>query len=408
LPPLSSAPDQSQPASREVTHRITIADVLRRDRLPMPEEVGAPPVAAGTRHAEERTSYPLPTPESLHPKKTDAELLREPDEITTGPPAGAKRAHKKRHINSLPSAPKIDLTRAPDTSLFQLPPQQLEDLVRAMGGGELRAPGRARDDQVDLLFTRLSNIDFDQFNVGLDWAGNIARCGVFDALPPEQQERLKQAAEITHLSIVESSYRDQQTGELKRRMDFYFGASQNKRDDKQHVKTMFGGVGEVYKAVGDAAELIAEALRSSPQLQVGRIMGISMGGGSAQAFAAGLQSRVKLPEDPVLVVFDPQLLNNAQAKHAIKNGTHDYDYGKLRGVAITLDYEAERHKGLMNIMKGVGRYKSPGLVQLRLGLKDDDDYGQSRPRPEPPLGYHSRAVLYESAMDRFTTRPEPE
>jgi hypothetical protein len=178
------------------------------------------------------------------------------------------------------------------------------------------------------------------------------------------------------------------------------------------------------------AELVAEAMAANPRLEITRVMGFSMGGGTAQAFLAGLQSRVELKDDPALVTFDPQLLNNAQARHAVKDTPLDYDFEKLRGVAVTLDYEADPHKGLMNVMKGAGGYKSPGLVQLRLGLKDQDDTKwvkqkamdrggnermQYEPVPAAPqvsgppgMGYHANPALYEKALDRFTKEAPPD
>ena len=225
---------------------------------------------------------------------------------------------------------------------------------------------------------------------------------------------------------------DPETGQTKTRMDVYFGGTLNGRDAKQDVTTAFGGVGEVYKATREVAELMAEAMAANPRLEITRVMGFSMGGGTAQAFLAGLQSRVELKDDPALVLFDPQLLNNAQARHAVKDTPLDYDFEKLRGVAVTLDYEADPHKGLMNIMKGAGGYKSPGLVQLRLGLKDKDDIkwverkdppGTSSQLPgkrydkiptapmvsgPPGLGYHANSDLFEKALERFTKEPPPD
>jgi hypothetical protein len=54
----------------------------------------------------------------------------------------------------------------------------------------------------------------------------------------------------------------------------------------------------------------------------------------------------------------------------------------------------------MNFMKGFGRYKSPGLVQLRLGLKDED--GLRGKIPEPGIfGYHDTPEYYLAASKRF-------
>jgi hypothetical protein len=84
----------------------------------------------------------------------------------------------------------------------------------------------------------------------------------------------------------------------------------------------------------------------------------------------------------------------------------------------------------MNVMKGAGGYKSPGLVQLRLGLKDQDGTkrvekkemdrgGNARKQYElvpsapmvsgpPGMGYHAKSSLYEVALDRFTKKPPPD
>jgi hypothetical protein len=260
----------------------------------------------------------------------------------------------------------------------------------------------------------------------IDWKADLQRKAVWAELNPEKQARLEIAAHKAHMNIHQWRVADPETGRTKIRMDIYFGGTLNGRDAKQDVTTAFGGVGEVYKATREAAELVAEAMAAN------RVMGFSMGGGTAQAFLAGLQSRVELKDDPALVLFDPQLLNNAQARHAVKDTPLDYDFEKPRGVAVTLDYEADPHKGLMNIMKGAGGYKSPGLVQLRLGLKDKDDikwvevkdppgvtselpgkrYDKIPTAPmvsgPPGLGYHANSDLFEKALERFTKEPAPD
>lgn len=79
----------------------------------------------------------------------------------------------------------------------------------------------------------------------------------------------------------------------------------------------------------------------------------------------------------------------------------------LRGVAITLANEADSRKGLLNVMKGLSRYKSPGLVQLRLGVKEGDGYYGGTPKPlgPPGMGYHADPAMFENALDRFTKVP---
>ena len=65
----------------------------------------------------------------------------------------------------------------------------------------------------------------------------------------------------------------------------------------------------------------------------------------------------------------------AQARAAARNGTHGYDFQQQRGVALSLDYADKPHKGLMDLMKGPGGYRHPGLMHLRLGLTGTDGPG---------------------------------
>jgi hypothetical protein len=451
--------------------------------LPTPESLGLPPIqphtlptpeSLGLSRRQPEPTTPLPTPESLGlapprepasfrlPKPTLAQLLkREADEeraVTDAPAgrmhgttasaqvrqgevdptsaaAGAEQAGpvskpKKKPINSLKSAPKIELTKTPDLAIRHLPPEQLKPLVSALGAGALSEthPAMAAA-QVESASIRLQNVRYDRFGP-MDWKADLQRKTVWTELNPEKQARLENAAHKAHMNIHQWRMFDPEAGQTKTRMDIYFGGTLNGRDAKQDVTTAFGGVGEVYQATREIAELVADAMSANPQLEITRVLGFSMGGGTAQAFVAGVQSRVELNADPVLVTFDPQLLNNAQARHAVKDTPLDYDFEKLRGVAVTLDYEADPHKGLMNVMKGAGGYKSPGLVQLRLGLKDQDDtkwvekqvmdrggttrkeYAREPTAPRvsgpPGMGYHANTALYQVALERFTTQPPPD
>lgn len=437
--------------------------------LPTPESLGLPP-----RQPEPKTT--LPTPESLglpsrregqtpaeasaRPHTSLADLLKRTAEedraekaaraaqsgAAQGPQAlqrpekiaaasstdGAEQlvpVHKpkKKPINSLKSGPKIELTKTPDATIRQLPAEQLKPLLTALGAPTLNeAQAVLAGSLIDAASMRLQYVKYDRFGPK-DWKEDIKSTAVWTELNPEKQARLENAAHKAHMSIRQWRAVDPETGQTKTRMDVYFGGTLNGRDAKQDVMTAFGGVGKIYEATREIAELVAEAMAANPRLELTRVMGLSMGGGTAQAFVAGVQSRIELTADPALVVFDPQLLNNAQARHAVKDTPLDYDFEKLRGVAVTLDYETAPHKGLMNIMKGAGGYKSPGLVQLRLGLKDNDGVkwesrmemnrsGVQEKRyfkePGPPqvsgppgLGYHADTDLFEKALDRFTKEP---
>lgn len=133
-----------------------------------------------------------------------------------------------------------------------------------------------------------------------------------------------------------------------------------------------------------------------------------MGGAMAQAFRATLENLIVLPKQPSMILMDPQLLNNNQARRATKGGMLEVDYAQPRGVAVTLDYAKDRRRGLMGIMKGPGGYRYPGLVQLRLGLTDTDGHGGGRPETSGPpgMGYHGDPRQFANALARFSVDRE--
>ncbi|WP_321924793.1 type III effector protein [Burkholderia sp. BCC1998] len=245
---------------------------------------------------------------------------------------------------------------------------------------------------------------------------NIRNAWLFTALTAEQKEKLVDAANVTHLQFEErrSTAAD---GTRCVKLRVFFGGMENWRDVRQALVTGTGGVGKVFGAARDAAEIIAQkidhAQREGYRVEFEHIAGASMGGATAQLFAAALQSRVRLQTQPPLVLLDPKLPNTVQLRHAVKGGTLEYDYEKLRGVAVTLDYPANPRKGLMGRMKGLG-FKSPGLVRLKLALSDydgkrrsaDGDIETLPPQPSGPpgMGYHADPDLYLAAINRFTRR----
>ncbi|WP_231654726.1 type III effector protein [Ralstonia solanacearum] len=245
---------------------------------------------------------------------------------------------------------------------------------------------------------------------------HLRNAEVFRALSPEQMNKLARAADISHLSLrEETSTRSDDT--VRHDLRLFFGGSENiLRDYEQAAVSAVGKVGPVLGAARKAAQIIAQAVeqlqREGHEVRFESIGGVSMGGASAQVFAAALQSRLQFPTPTPLVLLDPQLLNNTQARHATKGGVHDYDFGGSRGVAITLDYPAAPRKSLMGRMKGLG-YQSPGLVRIKLALQDGDsvkrlssgEWVDQPPKPYgPPLtGYHGDLALYTKALLRFTS-----
>jgi hypothetical protein len=237
---------------------------------------------------------------------------------------------------------------------------------------------------------------------------------LFGVLPAGERETLVRAAHVAHMTWHEEVKWDEH-GNQRLEVRVMFGGTQNMRDVKQAFSSIGQSVGKVFKANHEAAVLVAKAIEEAhakgDNVKFDYIAGGSMGGASAQLFAAALESRVKLHDPAPLILFDPQLPNQAQAHHAIKDGKLGYDYAKPRGVAITLDYDKRPHKSLMGRMKGLG-FKSPGLVRLKLGLSQYDRVkrlpdGETELRPPrtsgpPGMGYHGDEELYKMAIKRFT------
>jgi hypothetical protein len=237
---------------------------------------------------------------------------------------------------------------------------------------------------------------------------------LFALLPADDREKLVRAAHVAHMvwneEIVWNS-----DGNPRTEVRVMFGSMQNMRDVKQAFSSIGQSVGKVFKANHEAAVLVAKAIEDAhakgSNVKFQYIAGGSMGGASAQLFAAAIESRVKLHDPAPLVLFDPQLPNQTQARHATNGGKLGYDYAKPRGVAVTLDYAERPRKSLMDRMKGLG-FKSPGLVRLKLGLSAYDrikrmPHGETEQRPPatsgpPGLGYHSDYDLYKVALNRFT------
>ena len=237
---------------------------------------------------------------------------------------------------------------------------------------------------------------------------------LFSLLPAAEREKLVRAAHVAHMVWDEQVGMDEH-GNQRLEVRVMFGGTQNLRDVGQAFSSIGQSVGKVFKANHEAAVLVAKAVEEAygkgRNVKFDYIAGGSMGGASAQLFVAAVESRVKLYDPAPLILFDPQLPNQAQAEHAIKGGKLGYDYAKPRGIAITLDYADRSRKGLMGRMKGLG-FKSPGLVRLKLGLSAYDRVkyvgdGKTERRPPqtsgpPGMGYHADPGLYRKAINRFT------
>ncbi|HVK95187.1 MAG TPA: hypothetical protein VM571_10740 [Noviherbaspirillum sp.] len=235
----------------------------------------------------------------------------------------------------------------------------------------------------------------------------------FPALDEKDIAELQQAMHTAHIKIGVD-----QMG-FGQPMAICFGGTQTFSDLLEIPWTAAGMQGgAVFDATLKAAEIFAKVLNdpdSSSRLDT--VSGISMGGATAQFFMAALESRVALKHKPAMLLFDPQLLNKAQKDEAIKGGTLGYDFEKLRGVALTMDYDKNPQTNLMGHMKQRG-YSPAGLVELEMLLKPRGEMemvmgedGQptpsfkiTEPNPSPLLGYHGKQedfVQFVDALDDF-------
>lgn len=317
---------------------------------------------------------------------------------------------KRPAINSLKSGPKLSFVNDPKRAFDELSHRDVEALSEALGFGKLSSdPDKYMQKKaaVRATFARF-RADIERFLADYDNAA-LDHEALNAPLSREERAELRSVMDIAHLRVA--AERGPGGGLLEPlRLRVFFGGTQNMRDFKQDIGSAFGRIGEVDRAAKRAGELFAKILSHPDHVQLDFVGGHSMGGAMAQTFLASVESRVLLPKQPSMILMDPQLLNNNQARRATKGGTLEVDYAQPRGVAITLDYANDPRRGLMGIMKGPGGYRYPGLVQLKLGLTDTDGYRGSRPETSGPpgLGYHVDPQQFANALSRFCADREHE
>jgi len=307
---------------------------------------------------------------------------------------------------------RIDLKRTPRANVFSLSGPDLAALGKALGvppsaGAESSSDEASRTAMAAAVRDRLRGLDMDVFTVYsiTDLYNCLNASPLWKQLPKEKQGRLRLLAEKTHMSLREEKVRDPATAREKTRVSFYFDGLPD-RAGEQNGTTLKGGIGKVYRMAREAGQLVAEALKTAPDVEVAQVCGVSMGGGSAQMFATALQNHVQLPKEPTLILLDPMLLNKKQARHAVERAPEDSapqanDFKRPHGLMITLDASHAPRKNLVDRLQGVG-YKAEGLVRLHLGLERTDGLDLTQPKPEWLMGYHGNRHLYGKALHRFT------
>jgi len=305
--------------------------------------------------------------------------------------------------NDLCSGPKIGTIANPENSIKNLDALEVHQLALTLGKATPHDCLHAGETEREVVRKTLASFATD---LGSDLAFYdntfLDRLGPIGPLLATEVDELKALVEKTHMNIAcETIVSD--TGSRSLHLRVYFNGTKNMRDAGQDMKSGLGLTGSIDQASKRIGELFAKLLAPPQCVHLDLVSGLSMGGGSAQVFMAAIESRVALPKQPVMILLDPVLLNNRQAQFAKKDGDLVVDYAKPHGIAVTLDYAKQPHRGLMTKMKTFGGYKYPGLVQLKLGL-DDNDGNSGRPPKSFPrgLGYHSQLHFYAYALQRFS------
>jgi hypothetical protein len=311
-------------------------------------------------------------------------------------------------INKLTSGQKVCVPS--QVGILGLAASHIESIAKAFGveyvdmksarKGITDVFEKVNDICFNTLYKSTSGLVHDQFGYQEIFATDIGSDPF--RLNEQDADKLKETMRVAHLHI----FLDRSA--TPPALAVWFNGTSNLRDVAENVRTMVGTYGPVYRAAKDAAATISRLLDRG-DLRCDVVGGHSLGGGTAQCFAAALD----VEKPPAMVLFDPQLLNDSQAAFAVEGGKQ-YDFTRLRGVAITLYSDVKPRKGLMDIMKAMARYIYPGLVELKLETLGGDVSSQNasaavanqasiapRPKPSLLLGYHKQPQLFEMAIHRF-------
>lgn len=324
----------------------------------------------------------------------------------TSPPVATAGASA---TTAAPSAVKhIKLVKQPDATLQSLSAEQLGSLAQALNLGPIDA--HALHDpaaRAQLLADMRERLDMGLHSVFKRYdcleeneVIKTSRLMSHPNIERSDRERLQWLAEHTHLWLRERTVTDPHTRSERTEVDIYFDGEVDAAV-QQIGTTIKGGVGQVYRWAKEAGSLVAKALGEREDVSIRRVCGLSLGGGSAQMFAAGLQGARRLSHPPSLVLADPALFNRAQVKHALADSPH-YDLRSSHGVIITLNAAHAPRRNLVDNLKTV-RLHGTGLVRISLGLKPDDGRDGAPPKPSANrfYGYHANVHHYSKALNRF-------
>ena len=312
--------------------------------------------------------------------------------------------YANRPINDLRSGPQMGNHALPDNTVDTMSATEIRQLAQALRCETSTTAEAGAVKHILASFAR----DLDEGFARYDNSAFLQTALVEQSLSPAEIAELAQLAEQSHMAIATRAHTDVYGMQTVGLSVFFDGTKLNARDLHHDLRSALGMTGSNDRAARRIGELFTKVLRSSDFVHLDVVAGLSMGGGAAQTFVAGIEGRAALIKPPPVILLDPQLLNDRQARFAKKGAHLPVDFAKPRGVAITLDYTKRPHRGLMSKMKTFGGYRSPGLIELQLGLGDSDGDLGSAPKPTPPgLGYHGHLSFYAAALSRFCGPPEP-
>jgi hypothetical protein len=331
------------------------------------------------------------------------------------PPQRARRVLQKpvrnpadRPINTRLSGPTAGNIGNPRHTVHQLTAQEAQQVGQALGHlpptGTQAAPTPQQREQVrqtlELLADDLAN---DMGPYGERFLAELTpSCG----LSAEEITQLQTLARQARLTIAHEPLGPGESAPALRL--FFAGSDRNLHDIGLNAKSLMGRTGSNDKAAREVGRLFARMLARDPApVQLRLVSGLSMGGAAAQTFMAAIDARNGTAGRPPVILLDPLLLNNRQARSATKGGTEAVDYARPRGLVVTLDYAQKPRRGAMEKLKAYLGYESPGLAHLKLGLDDHDGEDNGPPRLDPEFGklnwgYHGDLRLYGQALTRFS------
>ncbi|CDG82282.1 hypothetical protein [Janthinobacterium agaricidamnosum] len=301
-------------------------------------------------------------------------------------------------INQLPSGTKIVTD-----NVEKMTPAERTAVADALGIDSAHLNERGINGEIGAVLDKFQHLWFTpeiaagqqpmvqyEKNVNL---GHLAM--LFPKVPVEKLRELDTAMSKANMEIAWDSRRSAMAIQFD-------GTALNVKDFRQQATTVLGGNGEVMDGASDAAKIVAQMLASEPRAKLELVSGFSLGGASAQVFKAALAAHHPVAAKVPMVLADPQLLNNKQARRAVVEGGQVVDYAQPRGLALTFDYAGSPHRGVMGAM-GAAQFNYPGLVKLKLPLQAHDGLDGGEPAASW-LGYHG---IYPGPIQRFSRQTPP-